>query len=129
MKIRNSKFAKASDEFVIHLKSHDIVHFSLRVESKSGLWYLKVTSKSGFTSGVERRKEDINHAYIIAANFDANDAASISLYHIIQVNLFQKHLFLPQLTHNMTTDCSLDYKFNTYVKIPGSEHGENMLCT
>ena len=74
---------KASDEFVIHLKSHDIVHFSLRVESKSGLWYLKVTSKSGFTSGLEQRKEDINHEYL-AANFDANDAASISLYHIIQ---------------------------------------------
>ena len=97
---------KASDEFVIHLKSHDIVHFSLRVESKSGLWYLKVTSKSGFTSGVERSKEDINHEYL-AANFDANDAASISLYHIIQVNLFQKHLFLHQLTHNMTKDCSV----------------------
>ena len=24
-----------------------------------------------------------------------------------QVNLFQKHSFLNQLTHNMTTDCSL----------------------
>ena len=32
---------------------------------------------------------------------------------LIQVNLFQKHLFLHQLTHNMTTDCSLNYKFNT----------------
>ena len=26
----------------------------------------------------------------------------------IQVNLCQKHLFLHQLTHNMTTDCSLN---------------------
>ena len=32
---------------------------------------------------------------------------------IIQVNLFQKHLFLYQLTHNMTKDCSLNYKFST----------------
>ena len=31
----------------------------------------------------------------------------------VQVNLCQKHLFLHQLTHNMTTDCSLNYKFNT----------------
>ena len=35
----------------------------------------------------------------------------------IQVNLCQKFLFLHQLTHNMTTDCSLNYKFNTYMKI------------
>ena len=31
----------------------------------------------------------------------------------IQVNLCQKLLFLHQLTHNMTTDCSLNYKFST----------------
>ena len=48
---------------------------------------LKATSKSGFTSGVERRKEDINHEFGITANFDADDATSISLHHIIQVNL------------------------------------------
>ena len=32
----------------------------------------------------------------------------------IQVNPCQKVLFLHQLTHNMTTDCSLNYKFNTW---------------
>jgi hypothetical protein len=31
---------------------------------------------------------------------------------ILQVNLFQKHSFLNQLTHNMTTDCSLNYEFS-----------------
>ena len=31
----------------------------------------------------------------------------------LQVNLFQKHLFLPQLTHNMAKDFSLNYKFST----------------
>ena len=30
----------------------------------------------------------------------------------IQVNLCQKPLFLHQLTHNMTTDCSLNYHFS-----------------
>ena len=32
---------------------------------------------------------------------------------LLQVNLCQKLLFLCQLTHNMTTDCSLNYKFST----------------
>ena len=36
---------------------------------------------------------------------DAHNAAK-SLLKYIQVNLFQKHLFLHQLTHNMTKDCS-----------------------
>ena len=31
----------------------------------------------------------------------------------VQVNLFQKHLFTRQLTHNMTTDCSMIYEFST----------------
>ena len=30
----------------------------------------------------------------------------------ILVNLFQKHLFLDQLTYNMTNDCSLIYQFS-----------------
>ena len=36
-----------------------------------------------------------------------------TLISYVQVNLCQKLLFLHQLTHNMTTDCSLSYKFNT----------------
>ena len=54
----------------------------------------------------------------------------------IQVNLFQKHLFLHQLTHNMTIDCSLIVQ---YMKIARSEHVvstdffcfdiQNNLCT
>ena len=31
----------------------------------------------------------------------------------VQVNLCQKHLFLDQLTHKMTKDCSLIYQFST----------------
>ena len=49
----------------------------------------------------------------------------------VQVNLFQKHLFLHQLTHNMTKDCSLNYKFSKWklqAQTP-SEHAQNMLCT
>ena len=45
----------------------------------------------------------------------------------LQVNLCQKLLLLHQLTHNMTTDCPLNYKLiheNSKLK-----PGENMLCT
>ena len=43
----------------------------------------------------------------------------------VQVNLFQKQLFLPQLTHNMTTtDCSLNHHFSTW-----KFQAQNMLCT
>ena len=46
------------------------------------------------------------------------------LFTVVQVNLFQKHSFLNQLTHNMTTDCSLSPDFSTK-KI----QVQNMLCT
>ena len=42
---------------------------------------------------------------------------------VIQVNLFQKHLILHQLTHNMTKDCSLIYQFSTW-----KLQAQNMLC-
>ena len=34
-------------------------------------------------------------------------------FRYVQLNLCQKHLFLHQLTHNMTKDCSLDYELST----------------
>ena len=33
---------------------------------------------------------------------------------MIKVNLCQKLLFLHQLTHNMTKDCSLNYEFSIW---------------
>ena len=42
----------------------------------------------------------------------------------VQVNIFQKDLFLHQLTHNMTKDCSLNCKFSTW-----KLQAQNMLCT
>ena len=42
------------------------------------------------------------------------DAHGMCSFDYIQVNLCQKLLFMDQLTHNMTTDCSLNYKFNTW---------------
>ena len=43
---------------------------------------------------------------------------------LLQVNLCQKHLLSYQLTHNMTTDCSLKYEFSTW-----KLQAQNMLCT
>ena len=39
------------------------------------------------------------------------DVSGSFITDILQVNLFQKHLFLHQVTHNMTKDCSLNYEF------------------
>ena len=41
----------------------------------------------------------------------------------IQLNLFQKHSFLNQLTHNTMTDCSLNYEFSAR-----KLQVQNMLC-
>ena len=40
------------------------------------------------------------------------------------VNLCQKHLFLYQLTHNISNDCSLIYQFSKK-----NLQAQNMLCT
>ena len=47
----------------------------------------------------------------------------------VHVNLFQKHLFLHQLTHSKTKDCSLNYKFSMYMKIASSEHVVYINCS
>ena len=44
--------------------------------------------------------------------------------HHLQVNLFQKHLYLHQLNHSMTKDCSLNCEFSTW-----KLQAQNMLCT
>ena len=44
----------------------------------------------------------------------------------VQVNLCQKLIFLHQLNHNMTTDCSLNYKFNTW-KFQAQTWGEHIV--
>ena len=44
----------------------------------------------------------------------------------LQANVCQKLLFLHQLTHNMTADCSLNYKFNTW-KFQAQTWGEHVV--
>ena len=49
---------------------------------------------------------------------------SWTLFLLLQVNICQKHLFLHQRTHNMTTDFSLNYAFSTW-----KFQAQNMLRT
>jgi hypothetical protein len=46
---------------------------------------------------------------------------------MVQVNLCQKLFFLHQLTHNMTTDCSLNYH-EKYKRRTWAEHVLPMFC-
>ena len=48
--------------------------------------------------------------------------------HTVQVNLFQKLLFLHQLTSQYDYRLYIELQVQ-YMKIPSSENGENMLCT
>ena len=48
----------------------------------------------------------------------------IEIFWTVQVNLFQKHLFLYQLPHNKTKDCSWNYEFS-----PWKFQAQNMLRT
>ena len=71
---------------------------------------------------------NINLKYIHRSNLNSQIFIQALTYlvhfrNLLQVNLCQKLLFLHQLTHNMTTDCSLNYKFNMYMKIPSSNLG------
>ena len=52
-------------------------------------------------------------------------------YFFIQVNHFQNHLLLPQLTHNITKDCSRNYRENFKRKMgkTWAEHVLPMFCT
>ena len=52
----------------------------------------------------------LNLDFEISSEMD--DTENLSSPSCLQVNLCQKLLFLYQLTHNMITDCSLNYKFN-----------------
>ena len=51
----------------------------------------------------------------------------ITIIYFLQVNLFQKHLFLHQVTHNMTKDCSWNYHENWKPRT-WAEHVLPMFC-
>mgnify|MGYP001200926536 CR=1 FL=1 len=54
-----------------------------------------------------------SYAFTVAEDTPLHQVGKIIILSIIQVNLCQKLLFWHQLTDSITTDCSLNYKFNT----------------
>ena len=58
--------------------------------------------------------------------YSFSSGESVTVVSSVKVNLCQKLLFLHQLTHNMTTDCSLNYKFNTW-KFQAQTWGEHIV--
>ena len=68
--------------------------------------YAKLNPGQSYVQGMN---EIIGPIYYVFASDPNNEWKG----NVLQVNLFQKHLFLHQLTHNMTTDCSSNYDFST----------------
>ena len=60
-----------------------------------------------------KRKTYIVNIFVLIFFFDLFQITFIKTTKYRYLNLFQKHLFLYQLTHNMTRDCSLNYEFST----------------
>ena len=57
----------------------------------------------------DQKSKKKNHPLLLIIS-----GGKLDLYLLVQVKLCQKLLFLHQLTQNMTTDCSLNYKFMTW---------------
>ena len=85
-----------------------------------------------------------NSIYCLRNRLDTNEVVCSVLFYsqgdssnqnLLQVNLFQKYLFLHQLTHNMTNDCPLNYQFSTWkfqaqnMERTWGEHVNNMFST
>ena len=75
---------------------------------------------------IEQRRGDLEMSWFAFRNLQLKKSNKVnrSYWITVQVNLFQKHLFLHQLTLNLTTDCSLNYEFSTC-----KFQAQNMLCT
>ena len=60
------------------------------------------------------RRPNFSHISVLQFFLAKHYTAIYINWESVQVNLFQKHLFLHQLTHNTTKDCSLNYKFSRW---------------
>ena len=95
-------------------------HVIRKLESRKG-GMLERERNQTLRNGLTLFLED--HSKIIFLFFKASEFVSVLLVHVncgcsssnpfLTFDICQKHLFLHQLIHNMTTDCLLKYKFNT----------------
>ena len=89
------KLFKCSECSYSHLDNENVIMHIKLIHKK-----IFKCGKCDFTASNE--KSAVNHLHIVHGQ----------ALKIVQVNLCQKLLFLHQLTHIMTTECSLNYKFN-----------------
>ena len=78
--------------------------------SKNDLWPESYKVQGQFLN-LELVSQKLNHFFHFVHGFSTEVKKNRP---ILQVNLCQKLSLLHQLTHNMTTDFSLNYKFNTW---------------
>ena len=69
-------------------------------------WSVAFFSSFHITNGSIKVPNSVKHLLLTKLMWIAHN--------FVQVNLCQKLLFLHQLTHNITTDCSLNYQFSTW---------------
>ena len=74
--------------------------------------------------GISQKHQWKRHLNKLLTIYPLSISHNMAIWVVRFPNLFQKHLFLEQLTHNMTKDCSLNYEFSTW-----KLEAQNMLCT
>ena len=95
-----------------HLGSKSIVFSSVRILSNFGIWSWKKLVKSYHCTKILSWKIGSDSTRLLLLLFCCRYSDTIWICPL-QVILCQKHSFMYQLTQNMTTDCSLNYKFST----------------
>ena len=103
-----SEKRRASDKDLPVLQSTKVVLESKKVDKKVPDLGIHVPHLS-----VPSEKDQVRSEESSTATKPMIEVIDVQNNSQVQVNLCQKLLFLHQLTHNMTTDCSLNYKFNT----------------
>ena len=81
----------------------------------SGSSYIRILIGAEYQNGRKTLDFYLLFAIWMGANSIKTDLRifNLSTGQFVQENLCQKLSFVHQLTHNMTTDCSLNYNFNT----------------
>ena len=86
------------------LASSQVINIGIQLGTQT--WVAGIAGPSMFANLSENTFADVQ-----AVLFPRYERTYFVIMLWVQVNLFQKHLH--QLSHNMTKDCSLNYKFNT----------------
>ena len=103
---------------VSHCSSYSVLHCCSYLVSHCS-WYSSSHCSSYLVSHFCSYSSSHFSSYLVwhSCSYLVSHLSSYLVVHSlssVQVNFYQKHLFFHQLTHNMTKDCSLSYKFSTW---------------